>query len=449
MASVAESIREAVEPLADDRKSSRRNRYLKVFDIGVLLAALIFFLIFLAFLIRIVFPEGSRLGDLAVREDSSFVEAGEIGRVDVDDGSGTTLGEFIAQLGEVRRQVKIRPADSIVWTDASEGASVHNRDAVQTFRNSRARVDFTTDNELRIGQNSLIIFRSGAADPFLQRRDAAVVVMNGELSGTINADYGAFALQFPAGLVELTADTQSDEAVNFRVGVNPDKSSTISLFSGHADVNIAGDHFRLSAEQGLTITEDGRTTGARALPSMPTIGEPDNNAVAKYFAAPPRVEFAWGKVRDAQNYRIEIAKDRTFEDILVDEYLDDPLFTHGNLSSGDYFWRVRARDGWMQGPASTARRLSVVRDAVPPLLELRPIQSAANGRYVLRGKTDPKSSVFVLGQSVESSAAGEFEFSFNPEPGSQSIIVESIDAVGNVTYSSQILHVPGNFGRSN
>jgi hypothetical protein len=102
----------------------------------------------------------------------------------------------------------------------------------------------------------------------------------------------------------------------------------------------------------------------------------------------------------------------------------------------------------MQGPASTARRLSVVRDAVPPLLELRPIQSAANGRYLLRGKTNPESSVFVLGQSVETSAAGEFEFPFNPEPGTQSIIVESIDAVGNVAYSSQILHVPGSSGRS-
>ncbi|MCP4301269.1 MAG: hypothetical protein GY783_11840, partial [Gammaproteobacteria bacterium] len=212
--------------------------------------------------------------------------------------------------------------------------------------------------------------------------------------------------------------------------------------------NIAGDHFRISAEQGLTITEDGRTTGAKALPSTPTIRAPNHNGIAQYLAAPPRVKFGWGEARNAQNYRLEIAEDRNFEEILVDEYLDDPVFTHGNLSSGDYFWRVRARDGWMQGPASTPRRLSVVRDAVPPLLELHPIQSAPDGRYVLRGRTNPESSVFVLGQSVETSAAGEFEFIFDPEPGSQSIVVESIDAVGNAAYSSQILHVPGSSGRS-
>ncbi|MCP4301474.1 MAG: hypothetical protein GY783_12875, partial [Gammaproteobacteria bacterium] len=202
MAAVAESIGEAVVIPTDARQSAKHNRYLKVFDIGVLLAALIFFLVFLVLLIRIIFPEGTRLGDLAARDDSGFFEIEELGWVDVDNGSGANLGRFIAHLGVVRREVKIRPADSIVWSNASEGVSVHNRDAVQTFSHSRARVDFTTDNELQIGQNSLVIFRSGAADPFLERRDAAVVVMDGALSGTINADYGAFALQFPAGLVE-------------------------------------------------------------------------------------------------------------------------------------------------------------------------------------------------------------------------------------------------------
>ncbi len=425
-----------------------RNRYLKVLDIGIILAALLIFLIFLAVLIRVVFPEGTRLGDMTSERDSEFFEAGRLGQVDIDaDGIGS-LRSFIAHLGDVRREVKIRSADSIAWSDASEGGIVHNRDAVQTFSRSRARVDFTTSNELRIGQNSLIVFRSGAADPFLGRREPAVVVMDGELSGTVNAEYGAFAVRFPAGLVELTATGQSAAAVNFRVGVNPDRSSTISILSGQADVNIAGEHYRVSANQGLSITADGRTAGARALPSLPSISAPANNAIARYVAAPPRVRFRWGVVPDAQNYRFELAKDPGFEEILVDDYLNEPEFVHGNLPSGDYFWRVSARDGWMLGPTSNQRRLGVMRDAVAPVLTLRPIQSALDGRYVLRGRTSPGSTVYVLEEPVEISPDGDFEFLFNPEPGSQSIVVESIDAVGNVAYSSQILHVPGDAGRS-
>ncbi len=425
-----------------------RNRYLKVLDIGIILAALVIFLIFLAVLIRVVFPEGTQLGDMTSERNSELFEADGLGQVDVDAGNLGRLGSFIAHLGDVRREVKIRPADSIAWSDANEGAIVHNRDAVQTFSRSRARVDFTTNNELRVGQNSLVVFRSGAADPFLGRREPAVVVMDGELSGRVNADYGAFAVRFPAGLVELTAADQPGATVDFRVGVNPDRSSTISILSGQADVNIAGEHYRVAANQGLTITEDGRTVGARALPSLPSIRAPANNAIARYVAAPPRVRFRWGVVPDAQNYRFELAKDPGFEEILVDDYLDESEFVHGNLSSGDYFWRVSARDGWMQGPTSNQRRLRVMRDAIPPGLTLRPIQNISDSRYVLRGMTAPGSKVYVLGEPVEISPDGNFEFLFNPEPGSQSIVVESVDAVGNVAYSSQILHVPGDSGRS-
>ena len=448
MAVVAESITDTKLASTGIRRAAKRQRSLQLMDVGVLLGALVIFLLFLTVLIRVVFPEGPRLGDMIVRANAPFEDAGEVGTVDVEGGSVSTFGSFIAYLGDVRRDVKIRSANSIAWTSASEGNTVRNRDAVQTFHNSRARVDFETDNELRIGQNSLVVFRSGAADPFLERHDPAVVVMSGELSGTVNADYGSFGVRFPAGLVELKADGRSGQGVDFRVGVNPDESSTISILSGQADVNIAGEHYRVSAEQGITITKDGRTLGARALPSLPAIREPKHNAIARYLAAPPRVTFRWGEVANAQNYRLEIAEDPQFEEILVDEMLTDASFTHGNLSSGDYFWRISARDGWVQGPASSPRRLSVVRDSVPPLLALEPIQELGDGRYVLHGRTAPGSNVYVRGQRVETSPTGDFEYFFNPEPGTRSIVVESSDAVGNIAYSSQVLHVPGDAGRS-
>jgi hypothetical protein len=448
MAAVIQSTSEPAVAIAKDREAGSWHRYLKVLDVGVLLASLLIFLVFLGLLVRFVFPEGQRLGDIVVNSAAMPLEAREIGQVDVSGGRVGGFGNFSAYLGDVRREVKIRPADSIAWRDASQGITVHSRDAVQTFSRSRARVDFTTNNELRIGQNSLVVFRSGSADPFLQTRDPAVVVMSGEVTGRVNADYGALGVQFPAGLVALQAGSQFDEAVDFRLGVNPDGSSTLAVYSGQADVTVGGQRYRVSSDQGVTITEDGRTTGARALPSLPEIRAPYDNATAKYLAMPPRVTFRWNRVSNAQNYRFEIARDPGFEEILVDEYLDDPAFTHGNLSSGDYFWRVSARDGWIQGPASTPRRLRVLRDSAPPPLELRPIQQAAAGDYILRGETTPDATIYVRGETVKTSPDGSFEFVFNPEPGTQTIVVESIDEVGNAAYSSQILHVPGTAVRS-
>ena len=448
MATVATSVPRNASAPAPDHEDMPRTRYLGLIDIGVLLTAVGVFLCFLILLIRFVFPQGARLGDISPGGDSALLGAGERGGFGIAGDAMDKFGDFIAHLADVRREVKIRSADSIAWTDATEGVSVRNRDAVQTFANSRARVDFTTDNELRIAQNSLVIFRSGAADPFLQRRDPAVVVMEGELTGAVNAEYGSFGVELPVGVVVLKGDGDTGDAVDFKLSINPDKSSTIAIYAGEADVNIAGKHYRVTANQGLTIAEDGRTAGVRALPALARIRLPGANAVAKFRDIPPRVEFRWGNVDGAQNYRLELAKDARFEEILVDEYLRDAAFTHGNLAAGTYYWRVSARSGWAQGPATAPRRLRVVADTEPPLLELNPIEQVVAGAYQLRGRTSRDATIYVRGERVPTAADGSFEYVFEASPGSNPIVVEAIDAVGNVAYNSQIFHVRTDHRRS-
>ena len=308
-------------------------------------------------------------------------------------------------------------------------------------------MDFTTDNELRIGQNSLVVFSSSVADPFLQKRDPAVVVMEGQLDGSVNSEYGSFAVALPAGLAFLSAD-ESGRAADFKLSVNPDGSSTIAMYAGLADVNIGGKTYQLAANSALTVAEDGRTTGVRRLPPRPNVRAPRRDAVARFRDMPPRVEFAWGDVAGAQNYRLELARDRKFEEILVDETLGDTSFIHGNLAAGEYFWRVSARNGWIQGPSTQPGRLRVVRDAEPPQLKLEPIQQTVAGRYELRGRTSPDAKVYVRGEPVEISSAGTFSHLFSAAPGAQAIVVEAIDTVGNVISNSQILYASTNFSGS-
>jgi hypothetical protein len=429
------------------RFSILQRRYLGLLDVCVLLLSLLVFFVFLLMLNRILFPEGARLGDLAALSGSGSQTIDRRGEISLAGDAIDGFGAFIAQLGEVNREVKIRPADSIAWTDAKQGAAVNNRDAVQTFANSRARVDFTTDNELRIGQNSLVIFSSSVADPFLQRRDPAVVVMEGQLDGSVNSGYGAFAVALPGGLAVLSADESGREA-DFKLSVNPDGSSTIAMYAGMADVDVGGKSYQLGANSALTVAEDGRTTGVKRLPNRPSVRLPRRDAIARFRDMPPRVKFEWGRVAGAQNYRLELARDRNFEEILVDEYLNETSFTHGNLSAGEYFWRISARNGWIQGPGTQPGRLRVVRDAEPPQLEVEPIQQTVAGSYELRGKTSPDARVFVRGEPVKISSAGTFSHLFSAAPGAQAIVVEAIDTVGNVMSNSQIFYASNNLSGS-
>ncbi|MGB5346956.1 MAG: hypothetical protein WBN23_12390 [Woeseia sp.] len=446
MADTVMQNHDAMPPPADGEPGMQRRRFLKMFDIGVLLVALLIFFIFLQVLLRVVFPQGARLVDMATIEEPAGSAAAGSGSIEIAGAAGD-FNIFKAFLGDIRRDVKIRPANSVAWTSARKGNEVRDRDAVQTFSNSRARVDFTSDNRLRIGQNSLVVFRNGAADPFLARREAAAVVMEGELSGEVNADYGAFAIEFPVGIVELTADASSTGPVNFRVGVNPDKSSTIAVYSGRADINIAGEHFQVSANEGITFTAEGRTAGVTALPLQPVAREPQNNSAARFLSMPPRVAFSWGDVANANLYRLEIASDAEFQDIVVDEALERNSFVHGNLLEGDYYWRVSARNGWVHGPVTAPRRLRVVQDNAPPTLELLPIERLADDRFLLRGSTARNARVFAFGKPVSTTPDGRFEYQFEPAPGTQTIVVESVDDIGNTTYRSQLLHVPGTAGR--
>ncbi len=114
------------------------------------------------------------------------------------------------------------------------------------------------------------------------------------------------------------------------------------------------------------------------------------------------------------------------------------------MPAGEYFWRISARNGWIQGPGTQPGRLRVVLDAEPPQLELEPIQQTVAGSYELRGKTSPDAKVFVRGESVKISAAGTFTHLFSAAPGAQAIVVEAIDTVGNVISNSQIFYASNN-----
>ncbi len=440
MAGLRETARIEAAKIAESEVRTVSRRYLGWLDVGVLLITLLFFFAFLLLLNNYVFPKGTRLGDIAARDDSAQMMKRGRGNVSIIGDGLDGFGEFIARLADVRRDVRIRPADSVAWTNARVGTSVHNRDALQTFANSRARIDFTTDNHLQIGQNSLVIFRSNTADPFLQRRDPAVVVLQGELGGVVNEGYGAFAVQLPTGVAMLRADGETGETADFKLTVNPDKSSTIAMYAGSAEIEVNGRRYSVGRNQALTVTEDGRTAGVRGLPGTPRVTSPGGDMLAKFRDMPPRVNFEWSSVARAQNYRLELARDRNFEEIIVDEYLNETSFVHGNLAAGNYFWRVSARNGWVQGPVTQPRRLRVVQDLEAPPIQLFAIQQAASGEYQLRGKTSPDAKVYVRGQPVPVSADGSFNYVFTAAPGAEAIVVEAIDSVGNIATSSQVFY---------
>src|SRR3990172_5208354 len=134
--------------------------------------ALAFFVLLLGFL-RVLFPAGPGLREVATPGESlpAAGMAEPTARESVHaSGSpksshGAAAWEVAALLVRTTNTVKHRAADAISWSGVRPGKRFRDRDAVQTFDNSTARLRFTEGNVLDMSPNSLVVIQHLQPDP--------------------------------------------------------------------------------------------------------------------------------------------------------------------------------------------------------------------------------------------------------------------------------------------
>jgi hypothetical protein len=112
-----------------------------------------------------------------------------------------------------------------------------------------------------------------------------------------------------------------------------------------------------------------------------------------------------------------------------------------SLPPGHYFGQVA---GLRDGVEVTTWRTSefwVDRDTGPLSVEVvSPEAVVRENGFLLKGKTEPGAKVFVGGQSVPTTGNGEFEQRVPLNGSLNVVVIEAIDAVGNVAYQSHIVN---------
>jgi hypothetical protein len=163
-----------------------------------------------------------------------------------------------------------------------------------------------------------------------------------------------------------------------------------------------------------------------------------------YRDFPRRIQFDWAAAAAARRYRIQVARDALFRERVLDEFTPRRDFVFGNLHAGDYFWRVSpvSQDG-VEGAASEARPLHVVRDREPPELAVLAPQTKSvvrAGRVLVRGRSENGARVFVNGKAVALAGDGEFSYLTPLKEGANVIVIEAVDAAGNTAYRTRIVN---------
>src|SRR2546425_5810411 len=329
-----------------------------------LILVLVFFSAFLSIL-NTVFPSGPGLRDLMRSGSSMTTVSGE--SPGSPPGASGAL-EIAAHLTAMRNLVKSRSASEIAWGKATEGMALRDRDAIQTLDRSNATITFDDSNYLDMGQNSLVIIQRLEEDPVLKERRSFLVLVEGDLRGRI-AGAGDSAVRIevatPGAVTRIQRTPASEGELKFKISVHPDRSSTIAVYEGFADVVARGQIVRVGANQSTVVKADGAPAALEPLPASPALDAPAAGVRVYYRDLPPRIQFAWSALPGAKAYHFVLARDPAFRSIVDEDYPALAGLTHGNLRTGTYYWRVSGPDGTREGAFSPAPDFDVTHEREP------------------------------------------------------------------------------------
>jgi hypothetical protein len=394
---------------------------------------LVFAIAFLGILI-VSFPRGTGLVDFY---DELVEGRGPDSNLQWRQGRDDT--EFQAVLSHVRRRVRDRPADAFAWNDAHTGKRLQDRHTVQTLARSAASISIGTEGELRLGERSLVVVKQESRRRGLGRRRSSVVLLGGRIDGRIGSGKektSRLELLTAGGRSEIR--TRDRDGVEFSVSTNPDRSSTLNVFSGVARLTTADGKMTVGPNEAITYDPTGLLGAVVPVPDPPEVLSPRDGSVHVFGSIAPRIRFRWAGQEGTDAYRFVLARDRDLSDVVYAGELSHAEFVHGNLESGRYYWSVRSVSGHAESRPSVAQSLRLVRDLDPPELSVNlPEDPVTLEELVIRGTTEPGSELFIKNENVPLATDGGFEYALKLKRGLNMIVVEAVDAAGNSAYHSQ------------
>lgn len=244
-----------------------------------------------------------------------------------------------ARLRSLYPDVKARPPGG-AWQPAAPGMPLYKNHSVNTLDKARADILFVDRTRVVLAEHTLVIIYGTAKKTAVAKTPPTVELDSGELQAGLAALRGK-PLEVSTQGGRVTAKSR-DTAVRAK-----NKRATVSVFDGSASVASANKKVEVPQNHGTAFAENKPPEPPRPLPPAPKwlpqtasgtlLGAPGNNALGA----------AWEPVEKARSYRVELAKDAAFTELLAREEVpgDVRSFRAERLPPGAYYLRVRAIDG--------------------------------------------------------------------------------------------------------
>ncbi len=262
-----------------------------------------------------------------------------------------------AQLRSMAPKVKARPPGS-GWAPASPGMPLYENHSVNTLNDARANIVFADRTRVYLAENTLVVIYDTAAVTRVSKTPPPKVELEtGEVQAGLAALRGQPVEIAVKGGARVSAN--SKEASVRKKG----KRSTVSVFDGKAKVRSAGKSVTVPEKFGSAFVEKQAPKPPRPLPPAPKYGPDSSSGIVVTEKGKSRIFISWTEVPRAVAYRVELARDSSFSDLVVREEVTAKVraFRAEKLPQGSYHVRVRAIDDEdFLGIASSRRDVTLV-----------------------------------------------------------------------------------------
>ena len=262
-----------------------------------------------------------------------------------------------AKLRSMNPDVRARPPGGS-WNAAASGMPLYSNSSVNTLDKGRADVEFVDRTRVFLASNTLVVIYGTANQTHVSKTPpAAVEVESGEVKAGLSALRGDSVEVAIKGGGRVSASSR--DTVVERKGTR----TTVAVFNGKAGVVSGGKTVEVPTNFGSRFVGTAAPIPPRPLPPAPAWAAGGTEAIAFAPAGQGLITATWVPEPSAVSYRIELARDETFNDLLAREEVPASIlaFRAEKLPAGTYYLHVRAIDREeFLGIASKSRTIRLV-----------------------------------------------------------------------------------------
>ena len=322
--------------------------------------------------------------------------------------------------------VQSRKTRDLAWNSLKQQAVLLEREKVRTLSNSSGEILFVDNSRLRLSANSQAQIQSMRVDKLTNAKKISVTLTGGDVHALLGASGRGKSMKIK--VPGLSVDSKSS---NFWVGRKKSTTKFANYDDKEMQVTSSGETVVLKKNQGTVVNKMQAPTKAVDLLLPPGRLVPVNEA-SVYEQS---VTLQWQPVKDAVQYRIEVALTPTFGKMLRSiPAVNGSEFTLKKLDHGAYYWRVSAINKLgLPGPFGGTSRFWIKQDDKPPQIIVRSPQPGAITRkpeVIVSGSVERHESFTINGTTV-STTDGSFSHKLNLSEGINEILLTSRDKAGN------------------